>query len=170
MIEIGGTEKRPNRNEDRTGIEIHRCRTAARFCLYAPFGGHFVDKRHGQRFHAAVPLFSADSHTRYVPHPFRPPQRTDKCQGGVLHRDRCMAALLLRGHFPLPALWREFNFVNARFESVSGFTTTGSTILTDVESLPNGLLFWRSGDALDRRYRRRHVRTRHPAFCSARRR
>ena len=38
----------------------------------------------------------------------------------------------------------EFNFVNAWFESVSGFTTTGSTILTDVESLPNGLLFWRS--------------------------
>lgn len=30
------------------------------------------------------------------------------------------------------------------FETVSGFTTTGSTILTDVERLPRGLLFWRS--------------------------
>ncbi len=38
----------------------------------------------------------------------------------------------------------EFTVMNAWFESVSGFTTTGSTILTDIESLPKGLLFWRS--------------------------
>ncbi len=38
----------------------------------------------------------------------------------------------------------EFTFVNAVFESVAGFTTTGSTILTDIEILPKGLLFWRS--------------------------
>lgn len=36
------------------------------------------------------------------------------------------------------------NFVDAFFESVSGFTTTGSTILKDVEILPKGILFWRS--------------------------
>ena len=36
------------------------------------------------------------------------------------------------------------NFADAFFETVSGFTTTGSTILTDVESLPRGILFWRS--------------------------
>lgn len=36
------------------------------------------------------------------------------------------------------------NFFDAFFETVSGFTTTGSTILTDVEVLPKGLLFWRS--------------------------
>ena len=36
------------------------------------------------------------------------------------------------------------NFVDAFFETVSGFTTTGSTILTDVESLPKCMLFWRS--------------------------
>ncbi len=35
-------------------------------------------------------------------------------------------------------------FIDAVFESVSGFTTTGSTILTDVESLSHGMLFWRS--------------------------
>ena len=34
--------------------------------------------------------------------------------------------------------------MNAFFESVSGLTTTGATILTDVEVLPKGLLFWRS--------------------------
>ena len=36
------------------------------------------------------------------------------------------------------------SFVDALFEMVSGFTTTGSTILTDVESLSHGILFWRS--------------------------
>lgn len=42
-------------------------------------------------------------------------------------------------------LWGgEFTLVNAWFESVSGYTTTGSTILNDVEALPKSLLFWRS--------------------------
>jgi trk system potassium uptake protein TrkH len=35
-------------------------------------------------------------------------------------------------------------FVDAFYETISGFTTTGSTILLDVEALPKGLLFWRS--------------------------
>ena len=38
----------------------------------------------------------------------------------------------------------EFTFANAFFESVSGYTTTGSTILNEIESLPKGILFWRS--------------------------
>lgn len=38
----------------------------------------------------------------------------------------------------------EFTLVNAWFESVSGFTTTGASILNDIEFLPRGLLFWRS--------------------------
>lgn len=42
-------------------------------------------------------------------------------------------------------LWGgEFTLANAWFESVSGYTTTGSTILTDIEALPKSLLFWRS--------------------------
>lgn len=36
------------------------------------------------------------------------------------------------------------NYLDALFESVSGFTTTGATILTDVERMSRGLLFWRS--------------------------
>ena len=35
-------------------------------------------------------------------------------------------------------------FTNAFFESASGFSTTGSSILTDIESLPYSILFWRS--------------------------
>lgn len=34
--------------------------------------------------------------------------------------------------------------VPAVFESMSGFTTTGATIFTDIEALPHGILFWRS--------------------------
>jgi len=35
-------------------------------------------------------------------------------------------------------------FIDALFEIVSGFTTTGASILSDVESLPRGILYWRS--------------------------
>ena len=42
-------------------------------------------------------------------------------------------------------LWGgEFSLINAWFESVSGYTTTGGTILQDIEALPKSLLFWRS--------------------------
>ena len=36
------------------------------------------------------------------------------------------------------------HMMDAYFEAVSGFTTTGSTILTEIEHLPRGVLFWRS--------------------------
>lgn len=36
------------------------------------------------------------------------------------------------------------SFIDAFFETVSGFTTTGASILKEVESLPKGILFWRS--------------------------
>ena len=37
-----------------------------------------------------------------------------------------------------------FTFVDAFFESVSGFTTTGASVLTNIEAVSKGLLFWRS--------------------------
>ncbi len=36
------------------------------------------------------------------------------------------------------------SFTNAFFETMSGYTTTGATILTDIERVPEGILFWRS--------------------------
>lgn len=48
------------------------------------------------------------------------------------------------GMLPYILYGGEFSVMNAWFESVSGYTTTGATILTDVEALPKGLLFWRS--------------------------
>lgn len=47
------------------------------------------------------------------------------------------------GMFPYLIWGGEFSLINAWFESVSGFTTTGSTVLNHVESLPRGLQFWR---------------------------
>ena len=48
------------------------------------------------------------------------------------------------GMLPYVMWGGEISIVDAWFESVSGFTTTGATILNDVESLPRSLLFWRS--------------------------
>ncbi|WP_020529458.1 TrkH family potassium uptake protein [Flexithrix dorotheae] len=36
------------------------------------------------------------------------------------------------------------NYTDAFFETISGFSTTGASILTDIESVPKGILFWRS--------------------------
>ncbi len=46
----------------------------------------------------------------------------------------------------LPFLWGGYlrNFTDAFFETMAGFTTTGATIIDDVERLPHGILFWRS--------------------------
>ncbi len=51
------------------------------------------------------------------------------------------------GMFPYLIWGGEFSLINAWFESVSGLTTTGASILTDVEALPRGLLFWRMSSA-----------------------
>lgn len=47
-----------------------------------------------------------------------------------------MLPFYLSGYIP--------SIADAFFETMSGFTTTGATILNDIESLPHGLLFWRS--------------------------
>ena len=48
------------------------------------------------------------------------------------------------GMFPYLIWGGEFSLVNAWFESVSGFTATGATILNDIEYMPQGLLFYRT--------------------------
>ena len=44
----------------------------------------------------------------------------------------------------LPYMFLGWDFLNAFFEAMSGFTTTGATILERVEELPRSLLLWRS--------------------------
>ncbi len=48
----------------------------------------------------------------------------------------CAIPFIISGYFP--------SFVDAVFEAVSGITTTGASVLNDIEGLPHGLLFWRS--------------------------
>ena len=54
--------------------------------------------------------------------------------------------IFMAGFGMLPyVLSREINgFSDALFETMSGLTTTGASILTDIEAMPKGLLFWRS--------------------------
>ena len=53
----------------------------------------------------------------------------------------------LFGMLPFLFYGREFTLVNAIFESISGFTTTGASILNDIEALPRGLQLWRISTA-----------------------
>lgn len=50
----------------------------------------------------------------------------------------------LFGCFPYFISGSITNFMDAFFETVSGFSTTGATILNNMENLPQGMLFWRS--------------------------
>ena len=73
------------------------------------------------------------------------PKRTD-----VFARDGMIAAGLawlivsLLGALPFLISGAIPGYIDCIFETVSGFTTTGATILGDVESLPKGILYWRS--------------------------
>ena len=54
------------------------------------------------------------------------------------------AAVGLFGAIPFYLGDGQFSFTDAVFESVSGFTTTGASVLTNIEAVSKGLLFWRS--------------------------
>ena len=56
----------------------------------------------------------------------------------------CWVMISFVGAFPFYISGAIPNFSEAFFETVSGFSTTGATILTDIESLPKSMLFWRS--------------------------
>jgi len=75
---------------------------------------------------------------------FIPPFRDIKEKEGLVVVVLSWFLCSLAGTLPYTMWGGEFSFTNAWFESVSGYTTTGSSILTDVEALPKGLLFWRA--------------------------
>ncbi len=52
--------------------------------------------------------------------------------------------LTLTGTFPYLFTQTIPSFTNAFFETMSGYTTTGASILNDIEAMPKGILFWRS--------------------------
>ncbi|MDD2495135.1 MAG: TrkH family potassium uptake protein [Tissierellia bacterium] len=56
----------------------------------------------------------------------------------------CWLVMSLMGALPFYISGSIPSYIDAVFETVSGFTTTGSSIVRDIESMPRGLLFWRS--------------------------
>lgn len=73
-----------------------------------------------------------------------PKDREIGAQEGFLSVALCWIAVSVMGALPFWLSGAVPNFVDCLFETVSGFTTTGASILTDVEALPMGLIYWRS--------------------------
>ncbi len=73
------------------------------------------------------------------------PQREDlTAKDGMAVAGLSWVILSFFGALPMVFSGAIPHLVDAYFETVSGFTTTGSTILTEIEHLPKGVLFWRS--------------------------
>ena len=75
------------------------------------------------------------------------PQEKMTIEDGFRIVTGCWIAACIFGAIPYLLFGGEFTVVNAFFESVSGFTTTGASILNNIEALPNGLQFWRIATA-----------------------
>ncbi len=70
--------------------------------------------------------------------------KTMKTRDGFLFVSLSWVCASLIGAFPFYLSGAIPGFTGAFFETISGFTTTGASILTDIESLPRSILFWRS--------------------------
>lgn len=75
---------------------------------------------------------------------FRPSLIKIKARDGFLIVSLCWLVSSVIGAIPLCISGAIPSFIDAFFETCSGFSTTGSSILTDIESLPKSMLFWRS--------------------------
>ena len=75
------------------------------------------------------------------------PQENMSIEEGFCIVTGCWIAACFFGAIPYLIFGGEFSIINAFFESVSGFTTTGASILNDIEALPMGLQFWRIASA-----------------------
>ena len=74
-----------------------------------------------------------------------PPKNRDiGAQEGFLSVALCWIAVSVLGALPFFFSGAIPNFIDSLFETISGFTTTGASILTNVEAMPKGLLYWRS--------------------------
>ena len=75
---------------------------------------------------------------------FPPKSSTIRAREGLLIAGLAWILMSLFGALPLWLSGEIPHYLDAVFEVVSGFTTTGSSILTDVEALSRAGLFWRS--------------------------
>lgn len=75
---------------------------------------------------------------------FKPGSKVIYAKEGFVIVSLAWLALSAVGALPFYISGEIPSYVDAFFETVSGFTTTGASILTDVEAMSKGLLFWRS--------------------------
>ncbi|MCD7746630.1 MAG: TrkH family potassium uptake protein [Lachnospiraceae bacterium] len=73
-----------------------------------------------------------------------PENKSMRAREGFVTVSFCWIVMSAFGALPFVIAGAIPNYIDALFETVSGFTTTGSTILTDVETMPHCLQFWRS--------------------------
>lgn len=74
----------------------------------------------------------------------RPRSREISAREGFVSVALCWISVSVVGALPFFISGAIPNFIDCLFETISGFTTTGASILSDVEALPMGLLYWRS--------------------------
>ncbi|MDL2225677.1 TrkH family potassium uptake protein [Eubacteriales bacterium OttesenSCG-928-M02] len=74
----------------------------------------------------------------------KPKRRTMHLQDSFVMVALSWVLVSLFGALPFTLSGAIPNYIDAVFEAISGFTTTGGSILTDVEAMPMGLLYWRS--------------------------
>ena len=74
----------------------------------------------------------------------KPQNKTLYAKDGFVIVALCWILMSLVGALPLFFSGSIPNFINALFEAVSGFTTTGASILHDLDCLPKSILMWRS--------------------------
>ena len=91
-------------------------------------------------FALAGMLAAAIGQAMWLGHPAREPELRRIEALAVVAGTWLVVALL----GSVPYLWVGLSPVDAVFESMSGFTTTGATIITDFSAFGRGLLFWRS--------------------------
>ena len=75
---------------------------------------------------------------------FKPIRRDMYAREGFVFTALAWIVISLIGAVPFTLSGQIPSYLDAVFETVSGFTTTGASILSDVEALDNGMLFWRS--------------------------
>ncbi|MBR2404590.1 MAG: TrkH family potassium uptake protein [Clostridia bacterium] len=75
----------------------------------------------------------------------KPPQnKTIYAKDGFVAVALSWIVLSIFGAFPLFFTGSVPSFINALFETVSGFTTTGASVIADLDALPKSIIFWRS--------------------------
>ncbi len=92
-------------------------------------------------FAVSIGLMLAISFVFYL---FKPTKQTLYAREGFIVVALAWLMVSALGALPFKLSGAIPHFVDCLFETISGFTTTGASILTDVEAMPRGLLYWRS--------------------------